>query len=162
MYFAKNAIPKAKKMRKPLTVLLLGLSVMATACQKKQVLPNTPEDVIRAYQAYYDNNQFEEAKQLSTQAEQQRLNDLTKMMSSLSADSTKLKTVFVHLQCQTKGDTSLCECLLKDQDGTYNVQYRLLRIKGQWLVDAPQESAQPDELLESGADTLINFIDIQK
>jgi hypothetical protein len=148
-------------MRKPLTVLWLGLSVMAIACQKKQVLPNTPEDVIKAYQAYYDNNQFDEAKQLSTQEEQQRLNDLTKMVSSLSADSTQLKTVFVHLQCQTKGDTSLCECLLKDQDGTYNVQYRLIRIKGQWLVDAPQESEQPDEMLESGADTLINFIDIQ-
>jgi hypothetical protein len=150
-------------MRKPLTVLWLGLSVMATACQKKEVLPNTPEDVIKAYQAFYDKNQFDEAKKLSTQAEQQRLNDVAKMVISFSADSTQLKTIFVHLECQTKGDTSLCECLLKDQDGTYNVQYRLIRFKGQWLVDAPQESMDaPDKLLESGIDTLINFIDIPK
>ena len=72
------------------SIILLGMVVaLLAACKKQAELPKTPEEVVKAYQAYYDQNRFDEAKALSTLAEQSRLDNLAKMMQEQSADSTQ-------------------------------------------------------------------------
>ena len=110
------------------SIILLGMVVaLLAACKKQAELPKTPEEVVKAYQAYYDQNRFDEAKALSTLAEQSRLDNLAKMMQEQSADSTQLTTSFLSLKCQTKGDSAFCQCRCKDQYETYKIEFVLLR-----------------------------------
>jgi len=149
---------------KYIIVLLCTAVVVLSACTPKAELPKTPEEVVKAYQAYYDQNRFEEAKLLSTAAEQQRLTDLAKMMAKQSSDSTQFTTVFLSLKCRTKGDSAFCNCRCKDQYETYKTEFVLLRRQKQWLIDAPKEERyefnNPD--IEGVVDTLFDLIDVEQ
>lgn len=126
--------------------LLLNLAVLALfSCQREPKLPNTPEEVVRQYQAYYDKNLFEEAKALSTPAERQRLDDLKSIIESEPADSTIFTTTFISIQCQAQQDTAVCLCEVKDIEEPYTTEYKLVRINGQWLIDAPEEEIEIEE-----------------
>lgn len=115
------------------------------ACQREPKLPNTPEEVVRQYQAYYDKNKFEEAKLLSTPDEKMRLDDLKTIIESEPADSTIFTTTFLSIQCQTNQDTAICICEVRDIEEPYTTEYKLVRIKGQWLIDAPEEEVEIEE-----------------
>ncbi len=147
------------------SIILLGMVVaLLAACKKQAELPKTPEEVVKAYQAYYDQNRFDEAKALSTLAEQSRLDNLAKMMQEQSADSTQLTTSFLSLQCRTKGDSAFCQCRCKDQYETYNIEFVLLRRKNQWFIDAPKEVKYDYDIpdVEAGVDTLFNLLDVER
>lgn len=135
---------------KNLLLILTSLFFFATTGCKNQSsldenLPNTPEEVIQQYQAWIDNNQFAEAKHLSTPRERARLEELAEIIADDLIDSTILHSVFLEIRCQTIGDTSRCRCKIEDEYETYTIEYRLLRVKGQWLVDAPEDSDIPTE-----------------
>ncbi len=126
--------------------LLLCLPLLVLlSCQRKPKLPNTPEEVVRQYQAYYDQNQFADAKELSTPAERRRLDDLRAIIESEPADSTIFTTTFLSINCQIMQDTAICICEVKDIEEPYTTEYKLVKIDDQWLIDAPEEEIEMEE-----------------
>ena len=98
--------------------------IFVFACKREPKLPDTPEAVVRQYQAYYDKNEFDEARLLSTAAEQKRLDDLRTIINQ---------------------DTATCICEVKDIEEPYTTEYKLVRVNGQWLIDAPEEEVEIEE-----------------
>lgn len=121
------------------------------------MVADNPEAVLRAYQAYYDQNMFAEARELSTAAEQERLTELEQIIRSESQDSTILQTSFERISCTTTGDTAICDCLLRDQYEQYRARFQLLRQNDRWRVDAPhEEQLQIDEEIDRIMDSLLH------
>jgi len=141
-------------MRRLLLLALLGL----LACQSDPKQPETPEEVLRQYQQYIDNNQFEAAKSLSTAKGQEWLTELASIIEDEQPDSTILTTRFLSINCGVPNEEVLiCECVLEDEYEKYTAEYRLVKSGKGWLVDAPQEDiiiqndiieAMPDSLIE--------------
>lgn len=150
-------------MKHSLILLSLALGSLV-ACKQQVELPKTPEEVIKAYQAFYDQNLFEEAKGLCTASEQKRLDELSKMMDEQSPDSTLLSTTFLSVNCSIKGDSAICKCRCKDQYETYKVEFVLLRRNKKWLIDAPREEQYDYEFPDEGneVDTLFNLLDVEQ
>lgn len=128
-------------------ILLLSGFVAILSCNREPTLPETPEAVIRQYQVYYDKNEFDKAKILSTIREQQRLDDLKQVLESEPLDSTIFNTNFLSINCQTQQDTSICTCEMKDlnEGEQYTTEYKVVRVKGQWLIEAPEEEVEIEE-----------------
>lgn len=135
-----------------ITIFLLGLFFNCTSDHPK--MPNTPEEVLKAYQGFFDKNEFESAKLYSTPNGKKWLEDLIPMIQSEGMESTIISTIFHTLDCTVNADTASCVCELEDDGERYSANYRLIRIKGQWLVDAPEEEEIIDyegdeEIIES-------------
>ncbi len=127
-----------------------------TSCKQGEPEPQKPEEVLKQYQAYIDKNLFEEARGLSTPAGQQWLAELEAIISNEQTDSTVLDTRFLSLSCEGAGDTLKCSCVLEDQYERYTADYRLVRLDGQWRVDAPEEDIIiENDILESVPDSLL-------
>ncbi len=138
----------------------IAIACVAVSCQREPKLPETPEEVIRQFQGFIDNNQFAEAKKLSTPRGQERLTDLEAIITGELADSTIFNTTFLKINCQINVDTARCLCLVQDSYEEYETDYKLIRINGQWLVDVPEEEAiNEEEFIETldslGMDTLL-------
>ena len=143
------------KMIRTLFCLLAVLAALA-GCKQEESKPETPEEVLKQYQANIDKNKFEEARALSTPAGQQWLSELEAIISNEQSDSTELDTRFLSLSCEGQGDTLVCACVLKDQYERYTADYRLVRLEGKWLVDAPEEEIIiENDLIESVPDSLL-------
>lgn len=130
-------------MKQPL--LFLGFGILLFSCNRTPKLPETPEAVIRKYQSYYDKNKFEEAKTLSTPREQQRLDGFKELLESEPPDSTIYTTTFLSMDCKVQADTARCVCQVQDVEEPYTTEFKLLRIKRQWLMDAPEEQVEMEE-----------------
>jgi hypothetical protein len=131
--------------------LLLALPFL-WACESEPETP--PDEVIRMYQAYVDQNEFMKAGRLSTAAEQKRLEELAQMIAG-DMDSTVLETIFQRIDCQITGNTARCACLLEDQYETYSSLFILTKTQGNWLVDLPEEGEiEYDEDMEAIMDSL--------
>jgi hypothetical protein len=129
------------------------------ACQSEPKQPETPEEVLRQYQHYIDNNQFEEAKTLSTDSGKEWLTELASIIADEQPDSTLLVTKFISLNCEEEGDVLICVCVLEDQYEKYPAEYRLLKIDDQWLVDAPEEEIIiENDIIEALPDSLLDKI----
>jgi len=141
---------------------LLVLVIVLFSCQPDSresfdSVNQSPEEVLRAYQGYYDRNQFDEAKALSTPAEQERLDELAEIIAMEVSDSTVLETVFEDLDCSVQRDTARCICTLRDQYEQYQANFQLVRTQAGWLVDAPhEEQLRIDEELDRIMDSLLN------
>ncbi len=141
---------------------LLVLAQVLFACQPESGeatnnVDQSPEEVLRAYQSHYDRNEFDEAKALSTPAEQERLDELAEIIAMEESDSTVLETVFEQLNCSVRGDTAMCRCTLRDQYEQYKANFQLVRTPNGWLVDAPhEEQLRIDEELDRIMDSLLN------
>lgn len=99
-----------------------------------------PAEVLRAYQASYDKNDFEAAAAYCTPTMQQQLQVLEEMLA-MDLDSTILETEFLQLDCRVSNDSAFCDAILKDQYETYPAAFLLLRSSKGWLVDLPFEEA---------------------
>lgn len=102
-------------------------------------LPKTPEGVVRLYQKYLDENKFAAAKQISTPREQERLQMLEEIISGDLLDSTLVQTVFLTLDCTEKGDVATCLGTYEEDGEEYEEEFKLTKIKQQWLVDITEE-----------------------
>ena len=108
--------------------------------------PQTPEAVVRQYQLYLDQNDFDRAKTLSTSREAERLVEVSRIVAAESQDSTRTYSTFLKLNCVVQSDSARCSCTIRDQYETYDTEFVLVRYKRQWLVDsAPQEEILFDE-----------------
>ena len=121
--------------------LLLPLLAALIACNGEPPLTNTqtPEEVLQMYQNFVDKNYFDKARSLCTATEKERLNDLEAILEKELQDSTILTTVFLKIDCQTKGKITRCDCLVKDEYEQYQAEYKLVKKGGVWLVDSPDE-----------------------
>ncbi|MFM8450255.1 MAG: hypothetical protein ACKOAY_09145 [Haliscomenobacter sp.] len=136
----------------PLIPILLGM-VISAACTRKdqaaiaeQAIPQTPEETIRLYQSFLDQNDFEQAKSISTAKEAERLNEIARIVAAESQDSTRTVSRFLKLQCALAQDTARCACTIQDQYETYDTDFILVRLRNRWLIDAsPQEEILFDE-----------------
>ena len=124
------------------SVIVMGLIIASCQPGNDHVAfeNNSPEGILKLYQKHFDQNDFESAKKLSTEAGKQWLTDIEPMIvNEFSIDSSILTTVFNKLECSINQDTAICICELEDENESYNATYKLLKIKGKWLVDAPDE-----------------------
>jgi predicted nucleic acid-binding protein len=119
--------------------MLLFISCANETNTASEALPNTPEAVVRTYQAFLDKNEFEKAKQLSTEAEKERLDAIFTIISTEPRDSTIFSTVFLEINCSTEKDKALCACLVEDFEEKYRDTFHLVKLRGQWLIDATKE-----------------------
>lgn len=104
-------------------------------------LPNTPEEVIKTWESQIGENQFAEAKLISTGKALETVVSLdsTHRIEPIASSSTKI----LNIACRTEGDKSECDCLLEDAVGQLKCTYFLLRINGQWyLQDATSEPVE--------------------
>lgn len=117
--------------------------------------PNDPEAVLKQYQGLVDKNLLEKAKALSTPAGKAWLDELKAIVEE-EPDSTLFHTQFLSVNCMGEGDTLRCQCVLEDQYERYTSDYHLVKLNGQWLVDAPQDEIQIDnDILEQLPDSLV-------
>jgi hypothetical protein len=137
-----------------ITLSFLGLLLLLFACQEDP--STTPAEVVRLYQAYVDQNEFDKAGELSTPAERKRLQELAQMIA-VDADSTILHTQFETINCQElDADTVKCDCLLEDQYERYEALFTLVRSGGDWLIDLPEEeSVEYETEIEAVIDSLL-------
>jgi len=123
--------------------LLLVLFAFAQACKNntpQETDNRTPEEIIRQFQSHYDKNDFAEVKKLSTPKMEEFLDKLAKQIAADPLDSTLFNTTFLNISCEQKADTAFCICLMKDEfEDEYETEYKLVRVGGRWLVDAPEE-----------------------
>lgn len=119
----------------PLLFLLFGFFfINCHSNSKPSSLPNTPEAVVRAWQAFIDNNQLSQAAQLSTA---EALIYIQQELSALPIEDSleQEQNVFLDLQCQELGDSAICTYFFEDEIGEKMPgKLALRRIKGQWLV----------------------------
>ena len=111
----------------------LGICLLfLLACQQQEKkasaisepLPNTPETVVRQYQALMDSNRFERAALLSTPDGKAMLNMLAEIMAGDPPDSSIVHTNFLDLNCVIEeGNTAQCNCLLRDEYEEYTSQF---------------------------------------
>lgn len=140
------------------SLLTIFVLLLLAACQSDPPAEQrSPEEVLKAYQGLVDKNKLEEAKALSTEAGKEWLDELAEIIASEQPDSTIFHTAFLSTNCEGKGDTLICQCVLEDQYERYTSDYILIRsADGQWLVDAPPEDLQiDDDLLENVPDSVI-------
>ena len=124
--------------------VVLLVCVFLTSCGEKQAAigsmegGRSPEWTVQKYQQFVDQNQLEEAKELSTPAEQARLDQLAAVMVRESLAESVLNTRFLQINCDAEGAVSYCQCLVQDEYERYELVYKLNWRQGQWLVDAPE------------------------
>ncbi len=124
-------------------IFIVG-SLLSCQSRSGEYHPDTPEEVLKIYQGHFDKNEFELAKALSTQKGKQWIDDISPMILNSPDEATILTTKFHGIDCQIENDTARCECELEDAGERYFADFRLIKVKGNWLVDAPDE----DESIE--------------
>lgn len=135
------------------------LLLFLVSCQEDSNSPETAEDTLRQYQLYIDNNDFENARLLSTSKEQARLVELEKIITQETIvdqnESSLLHTTFHSIKCEKKEAYTQCMCDLEDEYERYTQEFRLIQKDGQWLVDAPDEEIIiDDEIIQNAIDSL--------
>ncbi len=125
--------------------IVLFIATLAYACLQEPAAIDgfadgeAPESVLRNYQAFVDNNQFEAAKSLSTEAERKRLSELAAMLAEEPAEAAIFTTNFLRIDCQPKRFTAYCQCLVEDDYERYEIMFKLVKTQGNWRVDAPEK-----------------------
>ncbi|MEM8525245.1 MAG: hypothetical protein AAGG68_11400 [Bacteroidota bacterium] len=125
----------------PFLLFLLSCAEDTTTVQE-DTTSYTPEQVLRKYQAHVDKNEFEAAKKFSTQNERERLDAVAELIAAEPADSTVYTTIFLEVNCQESKDQAICDCLIEGFEERDT--FVLMKAKGQWLVDAPEEEIDYD------------------
>ena len=122
--------------------------LLILSCQTAEPLPNTPETVSRQWQEYINNNQFSEAKKLSTPNAKEWVNWIENMIIEEDPGQSLPPPVFLEIDCKEKGDKATCLFLQEDAGEQYRDSFFLFKINGQWLVDIPEEDLEMDDTME--------------
>ena len=144
---------------KQIFFLLCFLSVLigcqnepkSTANTTAEVYPTTPEGVVRLWQKYIDNNEFEPAKKLSTARGQEWIGGIEMFLKEENLDSMITNTDFLNMNCVENGADAFCVYLFKDEDSEiFQDTFFLKKENNQWVVDIPEDEGVPteEELME--------------
>ncbi len=109
-------------------------------------LPNTPVEVVKKWQEAQDSRQFDVARNLSTERARKFIDLGAQLMSDPEmADAALPVTALQGLSCRMKNDTCAVCTFFTEEDGErLNDSLLLLKIKGQWLVDLPDDDVHGD------------------
>jgi hypothetical protein len=128
------------------------LSVLFLRCDKYESKKNSlsvqqtisPEQFIRQYQKWLDDNDFENAAKNATPEEKSRLDDLKNFVFKTpeTQDSSLLQTVLLGIRCNSEKLHTVCHCKMKDQFEAYDITFYLMKSNHGWLMDAPPEKGQ--------------------
>ncbi len=130
--------------------LLFGVLLLGFSCQKgpeqKEIPP--PEEVIKKYQAHIDNNEFEKAIQLSTVEGARLLQEIAASITPEELELAKINTIFHNIDCKTDEEIAICLCDMEDEYERYQAEFILVLSEDTWLVDAPEEGQDQEEVNE--------------
>lgn len=131
----------------------LFLSLIFISCQSDPTqqrttealdeLANTPEEIVRQYQTYIDNNEFDKAKRVSTKLEQERLELLKGIITGELLESATMTTTFTALDCNEVGNKALCVGKYVEDGEEFQDTFFLEKIDNQWLVTITEEVEAP-------------------
>ncbi len=123
--------------------------------------PTEPEEVVRLWQSYIDNNRFDSARLYSTELARSYVDFLDALVQDDSTETTQ--TELRDLRCDVIGDSAICHYLIEDELGEFLPDTLILkRISGRWLVHRVEGFAKPhldtllpgdEELIFPPADT---------
>lgn len=123
-----------------LQVILISILFSTGCASDKKELPNTPEKVSRQWQDWIDNNQYQEARELSTTNAIEWINWAEETIAASDETNEILApAVFISMTCSEIGDKAICGYVMDDEGFEYRDSFYLQKIKGQWLVDIPEE-----------------------
>jgi len=131
-----------------LILTILSLSFFAcTSDQPKE--ENTPEDVVRRWQKFVDQNQFEEAKKISASRAIELIEDMEAIIEAEPALANEtIRTEFVMLSCSEQGTQAICRYVIKEEGEAIQDSFILSQQKGKWLVDLPEEDLEEESILQ--------------
>jgi hypothetical protein len=123
---------------KGLTIIIFLMSILVYSCAVFDVsYSKKPEKVAEKFLKHFYKFEYEKAKKYGTT----RTGQLIDMMDQLVAVSGKKvlpeNSKLVMLDCNTKGDTAICNYLVNDVKS----EVMLLKIDGKWLVDMKKETS---------------------
>ena len=136
-------------MRKLVSILILGVFVVACAKDTKESKANSPMSVARIWlENYYYHNNFELAKTYST-AKTAEMIDTIKTMIFREQSAGKINFEIKNIQCKQKqgAKTAECSCKYEEEGEPFTELLYLVQQDGQWLVDA-QMVAEEELLLD--------------
>ncbi len=127
--------------------------LLITACQnspqiddkKSEVVVLSPEETIKKFQGYIDNNDFTNAIEMSTSDMEEVLSSLSNLFNDDSDESGITQTTFLQTNCMTKENTAVCNCRLRDEYEDYSSMFFLKKIKGKWLIDRTEDSYSDED-----------------
>lgn len=122
--------------------------LLILSCQTAEPLPNTPETVSRQWQEHINNNQFAQAKKLSTTNAKEWVNWIEKMIVEEEPGEALPPPIFLEMTCKEIGDKATCLFLQEDAGEQFRDSFFLFKINGQWLVDIPEEDLEMDDTME--------------
>ena len=132
-------------------ILIFGIAVFASGCGSDKVasaqqksdnaLANTPEAVVRQWQAFVDANRAEEAKMLSTERTKKFIDDSPKI-----PNEEIVETIFSNMKCREMGDRAVCVYYTTTSSDTLKILDSLdvVRENGQWKVDIIESGDEED------------------
>ena len=136
-------------------LLLIAIGLLFVSCKNEtsgsDYIPSpagkSPEMVLREWMSYYDNNEYQKAKALSTQRAISFLEAMEELTASAPADSTILHTTFLELNCKEYPDHAICIALIKDEElsEVYRDSFLLAKESTYWLIDIPDSYFLEDE-----------------
>ncbi|GAB4495698.1 MAG: hypothetical protein OHK0019_25500 [Saprospiraceae bacterium] len=133
-------------------ILLLLLS--GTACTSKPKL--SPEETVQMWQSYIDKNEFDRARELSTEEALDYVNELASYNTGTDTLPWE-NNVLLNLKCQIMGDSAVCTYDFEDELGEpLPGQLALRRIKGNWFVCRTNfDNLLPADTLRPGDENLV-------
>ncbi|MEM0992950.1 MAG: hypothetical protein AAGI49_07920 [Bacteroidota bacterium] len=136
-------------MKQKLLILCYFCAFLLCSCEEdsasgSEAYPDTPEAVVRIYQAHLDKNEFEQVKMYSTAKEQARIDEIAPIILEEVSDSTIFTTTFIRIDCKKAQRQAICDCVIENFDEQYEDTFVLALENGQWKVDAAEEEIDYD------------------
>ena len=130
------------------------------SCQSEPTQSGSPESVVRQWQDHMDKNEFGKAKELSTPETQVTITSIEALLSMDQEPIPIDTTEFIKLSCKEKEQDAVCYYSIKIEgeyleldgeivkmDGEIIADSFLLKkIKGEWLIDIPEEMTGDEEM----------------
>ena len=128
---------------KKLNPLAIAFALLITSCKEDSYrTPIPPDQVVRKYQEFIDQNNFNGAKALSTRAGKTVIDEIASTIDADLMDEIVLETQFHSIRCKVIKKVAECYCDLEDQYERYEALFNLVQIKGRWLIDIPEETPE--------------------
>ncbi|HOY33286.1 MAG TPA: hypothetical protein PKW80_15505 [Bacteroidales bacterium] len=114
-------------------VLMYSCSVFDVSYSKK------PEKIAEKFLRHFYKGEYEKAKKLGTSNTRQIIDLMEQLIAISGQNALPSETKLVMLDCNNKGDTSICNYFANDIKN----ELVLIKTDGKWLVDMKKET--PDK-----------------
>jgi hypothetical protein len=121
-----------------------------------------PDEVVRLWQDYIDRNQFDSARQLSTELARSYVDFLDALTQGDTSET--YQTQLYDLGYEIRGDSAICHFLIEGEMGERIPDTLILyKVKGHWLVHRVEGfSVIPVDTLQPGDENILFPVDSQE